>query len=182
MNIINKIIKATKSVSIDYQHLITATKDKIKIQPKKFERVWCYEFYHQLRNDNCSIFSEVSKQSHKIIIENFIPDFIIHTPGTMSNNHAVIELKTTIKYTKGIVKDFCTLYKMLNEYEYKIGVWILINHDQNDAKKTLQKILIKNKNDFTKNFDVESQFEKIYIITKDNQMNVESIKLKDLLS
>ena len=62
------------------------------------ERVYCYELYHNLRNDLGDAFpykldGEVDKTGHPIIPGKKKPDFIVHVPGEMDHNLVVIEVK-----------------------------------------------------------------------------------------
>src|SRR3989304_9145928 len=66
------------------------------------ERVYCYELYHQMRmlwpkNTPFWLNGEVDKAAHPIIRElgaDFAkPEFLIHTPGNMDGNHAIMEVK-----------------------------------------------------------------------------------------
>jgi len=63
------------------------------------ERVYCYELYHQLRSVLGDYFTykldgEVDKRLHPEIPGDKIPDLIVHVPGEMKRNLAVIEVKS----------------------------------------------------------------------------------------
>src|SRR5689334_19126753 len=67
------------------------------------ERVYCYELYHQLRlkwPDNCPLMlnGEVDKTAHPILsglgASYAKPDLLVHGPGDMSRNYAIIEVKS----------------------------------------------------------------------------------------
>jgi hypothetical protein len=68
------------------------------------ERVYCYELYHQMRVrwPTSTIYylnGEVDKAAHPILrglgIRLSKPDLLVHRPGDMSGNHAVIEVKAS---------------------------------------------------------------------------------------
>lgn len=116
------------------------------VKPIARERVYCYELYHQMRsiqeNDNkypslCKyiLHAEIDKSGHPRIHNNFNPDMIIHTPGTMDNNLAVIEVKSANKI-KGIIKDFQTLKCMLKCYGYKYGIFISTGFSLKELSKS----------------------------------------------
>lgn len=90
------------------------------------ERPYAYEFYHQMRScwrEDCHLIisGEISKKGHSVF-ESLdagkpIPDFLIHRPGSMVNNCAVIEVKSQNAYRKGIYRD---VEKLLT-FKYRIG-------------------------------------------------------------
>ena len=82
------------------------------------ERVYCYELYHQLRRDwpmdsEYALNGEVDKRGHPILkaLEDAEqnPDLLVHTPGSMEGNHAIIEVKPARNTPLGIRKDLNTL-------------------------------------------------------------------------
>lgn len=102
---------------------------------KKRERVFCYELYHQMRklqernkHLDLTINGEINKAGNLVIRENFDPDFVIHQQGSMGNNHAVIEVKTS-NDKRGILKDFETIKCMVHCYLYKIGIFLITGTD-----------------------------------------------------
>jgi hypothetical protein len=72
-------------------------------QPVYRERVYCYELYHQMRvlwppecQFSLNLNGEVDKIAHPILENRGIyskPDFLVHVPGCMSGNYAIIEVK-----------------------------------------------------------------------------------------
>lgn len=90
------------------------------------ERVYCYELYHQMRirwPEDCPLIltGEVDKRAHPIFdwleARQAIPDLLIHAPGNMAQNFAVIEVKSQQATMAGIRKDVATL----NEFLAKVG-------------------------------------------------------------
>ena len=111
------------------------------------ERVWCYEFYHRLRetnlpDDKLIINGEIDKSGNDNFIDKINPDFIIHEQGSNDNNLCVIEVKLRLDY-EGINKDFCSLTEMLNQHNYKQAVFILINHTFEELKKEFENKTLK---------------------------------------
>ena len=88
-------------------------------QPATFrERVYCYELYHQLRKDwpqdsPFELNGEVDKAGHQHLRlwhgDKCKPDFLIHTPGDMAGNFAILEVKPCQASAKAIRKDLATL-------------------------------------------------------------------------
>ncbi|MGA7806063.1 hypothetical protein [Bradyrhizobium sp.] len=82
------------------------------------ERVYCYELYHQMRlrwPDGCpfKLNGEVDKAGHPILSQlgaNYAkPDLLVHGPGDMGMNHAIVEVKSVEARFQGIRKDLKTL-------------------------------------------------------------------------
>ena len=82
------------------------------------ERVYCYELYHQMRSlwppeSPFYLNGEVDKRAHPILRElgadNAIPDLLVHQPGNMSGNHAVIEVKNSNVDGEEVTKGLTTL-------------------------------------------------------------------------
>ena len=78
------------------------------------ERVYCYELYHQMRqrwpsSSEFFLNGEIDKAAHPILRQlgatNTKPDLLIHRPGYMSGNHAIVEVKHCRTSPKGIAKD-----------------------------------------------------------------------------
>lgn len=94
MSVIEKIQLATERIAKQYIQLPIAYG-----QPKKRERVYCYELYHQIRlalgERRFSISAEPDKRGHPNFGGNRAPnpDLIIHLPGTHRRNIAVIEVE-----------------------------------------------------------------------------------------
>ena len=67
------------------------------------ERVYCYELYHQMRclwpeqETDLRLNGEVDKKAHPVMsqldMRLAIPDLLVHGPGFMARNFAVIEVK-----------------------------------------------------------------------------------------
>jgi hypothetical protein len=67
------------------------------------ERVYCYELYHQMRRQwskfRYSLGGEVDKSGHPIFRDgpyrHSKPDFLVHVPGDMGENLAIVEVKAS---------------------------------------------------------------------------------------
>lgn len=97
------------------------------------ERHYCYELYHQMRclwPERCRyiLSGEIDKRSHEYLghrLGSFpIPDFLIHTPGTMDND-TIIEVKTTNLQAVGIKKDLTNLSIFIERAGYKRAIFLI---------------------------------------------------------
>lgn len=95
------------------------------------ERVYCYELYHQMRalwpeDTDLVLSGEVDKAGHEVMrnlgLRAAIPDLLVHGPGYMERNHAIIEVKPANARKVGIQKDLRTLseFRKLAGYERAI--------------------------------------------------------------
>lgn len=119
------LIEAGSKMGRHYFQLAVAGKEN----PIFRERVYCYELYHQLRCIMERTFpyeldGEVDKAGHPIIRKAKKPDFIVHAPGNMERNLAVIEVKD-IKVNERLEdlrKDLNTLKYFLKKAAYYYGI------------------------------------------------------------
>lgn len=129
MDQLDEIIEAaTAAVSSEYFQL------KISGGPSVWrERVYCYELYHQMRlqwPEECpfALSGDVDKRAHPIFMERrvrpAIPDLLVHSPGDMSMNLAVIEVKSEQARPAGIQKDLKTLSQFRDEIGYKRAIYL----------------------------------------------------------
>lgn len=97
------------------------------------ERVYCYELYHQLRtiwpeNTEYSLGGEVDKSGHPLIrgngLDNSKPDFLVHAPGDMGGNYALLEVKPITAVRAAIRKDIATLSNFLEHAQYHKGIYL----------------------------------------------------------
>lgn len=101
-------------------------------EPALYERVYCYELYHQMRarwpETNLYLTGEIPKRGHEIIMANIgsavVPDFLIHEPGNMDNNHAIIEVKSSQASSFGIRKDLATLDQFRVQVGYQRAIYL----------------------------------------------------------
>ena len=79
---------------------------------------------------------EVDKAAHPILTKLGLggkkPDLLVHGPGDMSNNHAIIEVKA--RFAKDTVtKDLETLSSFLSAAKYERGIYLFYgNHNPAD--------------------------------------------------
>lgn len=110
-----------------------------------YERILCYEFYHQFRlrmGDSCSfvLHGELEK-GYRNIEE--VPDFVFHVPRTDEKNLAAIEFKSTNYSMPELVKD---LRKLLDFRSapllYQLGIFVLFGPESEliDKYNKLRKV------------------------------------------
>jgi hypothetical protein len=111
---------------------------------KHFERIYCYELYHQMRKvtkEKC--FNEYvfhgeydkrgSDKIKKILGHEYKPDFIAHKPRTQ-DNLAIIEVKTTHNLA-GVKKDIRKIGEFVNLIDYQIGIMLIFGKVDNRNHK-----------------------------------------------
>ncbi len=113
------------------------------------ERVYCYELYHQMRllwppKERCPhvLNGEVDKQGHPILnrrgFKGQKPDFLVHGPGDMGLNHAVIEVKPSNGRAIRMVLRSLTLF--LNRASYERAIYLIYGEraDENLAARIIR--------------------------------------------
>ncbi|MFP3256788.1 MAG: hypothetical protein RXO36_03205 [Candidatus Nanopusillus acidilobi] len=156
--IIKFISETYSNVDEDYLHPKNVSGD-INAQ----ERIFSYEFYHQMRklqesNQETNHYKFLKESTLKIEGERIKrdiekqPDFIIHKPGTNESNYLVIEIKAIKKnLTKKdesnliskIAYDLVKLNEYIKEKEYKYGISLIFGEISNENGNIWN--LIKNK-------------------------------------
>jgi hypothetical protein len=111
------------------------------------ERVYCYELYHQMRclwpKNNCSFYlnGEIDKAAHPILMKlgasGFKPDLLVHQPGHMDGNHAIIEVKTCDCRRDGIEKDLRSLTVFINRARYQRAIYLVYGSQADDRLEKL---------------------------------------------
>ncbi len=103
------------------------------------ERVYCYELYHQMRSNwpsPCQYFlnGELDKSAHPILrkigADHAKPDLLVHTPGAMAGNYAVIEVKHSTA-VEGIRKDLQTLDLFVRRVGYQRAIYLIYGREAN---------------------------------------------------
>jgi hypothetical protein len=135
------------------------------------ERVFCYEFYHQLRllidaerkederKGNPHLLSgtqlqgEVEKWQILGLLERFglerlskefVPDFLMHSPGNVTSHPFVIEVKCINNLTaNAMLYDLEKINEFLSSYNYQRGLFISINSDYGYLKDIIGSITHK---------------------------------------
>lgn len=107
------------------------------------ERVYCYELYHQMRSrwpegTSYILNGEVDKAAHPILrrlgADHVKPDLLVHRPGYMSGNFAVIEVKSSDAPTIGIKKDLKNLSLFIKTVGYKRAIYLIYGYGADDTK------------------------------------------------
>lgn len=98
----NLITAATADIAPEYFLLPIADAEGGEPIIQYRERVYAYELYHQLRKRwpvewVYSLGGEIDKRGHPLIrgkhLDNAKPDLLVHVPGVMNRNLAVLEIK-----------------------------------------------------------------------------------------
>ena len=116
-----------------------------KEDPEYRERVYAYELYHQLRQlwpqklAKYSLGGEVDKSGHPLIrgneLDNAKPDLIVHVPGGMSGNLAVVEIKPAPRAREGADQDLRKLAAFCDPErgKYAGGIFLAYGTSLEDA-------------------------------------------------
>lgn len=114
------------------------------------ERVFCYEFYHQLRKKfdeekvvnplflgNSRIQGELKKTQITALLEHFdlrrlthdfIPDILVHTPGNVEYHPFIIEVKGMPDVSRSEVwLDIDKINEFITKFGYLRGVFLSVN-------------------------------------------------------
>jgi len=160
---------------------------------KHGERVFAYEFYHQLRKHFFDLHYDITGEPIKganIVTglnQTLIPDFVIHNFGYNENNEIAIEVKVTPKLTaKQVYQDLNKLALMLDApLHYNSAVFFagncnlpeIIGNSRMYQEKILD-IMANNQNlsiwftkPFSKNIDLKERLEKDIIILQNGNMD-----------
>jgi len=117
------------------------------------ERVYCYELYHQMRlrwpaDTEYYLNGEIDKAAHPILkklgVENAKPDLLVHRPGYMEGNFAIIEVKHIAAQRQGILKDIETLSLFINKVGYERAIYLFYGYEDPNAIKNKVKAAIQN--------------------------------------
>ena len=124
--------KATARIAPDYFQLPVAGSE----EPIFRERVYCYELYHQLRlamPDGWPyvLDGEVDKKAHPILreVQGTIPDFIVHVPGSMERNLAIIEVKALPVSRGDLARDLDKLCRFTETARYFAAIQLVYGRD-----------------------------------------------------
>ena len=119
--------KATKRVSPPF--FLLPISGGLSVQR---ERVYCYELYHQLRiiwtSSDYFLNGELDKGGHpklKTTLGALKPDFLVHQPGSMDHNYAVMEVKPATPSIKAIRKDLKSISQLMRYANYERGLYLI---------------------------------------------------------
>lgn len=111
------------------------------------ERVYCYELYHQLRNALGDDFpykldGEIDKRGHRVIQGKWAqknPDFVVHQPGNMDRNLAIIEVKTLqgARNAGALEKDLETLQGFLDKVQYHRALMVIYGNGTQELSRSI---------------------------------------------
>ncbi|MET3393543.1 hypothetical protein ABIC33_004211 [Variovorax sp. 1140] len=111
------------------------------------ERVYCYELYHQMRSrwpeqSEFKLNGEIDKQAHPVLMKlgaaGAKPDLLVHTPGHMNGNHAILEVKHSTA-AAGIRKDLRTLDLFAAKVGYRRAIYLIYGWES--ATQAVPKVL-----------------------------------------
>jgi len=155
------------------------------------ERVFCYEFYHQLRlqvdsersNNNRNFLAgavlqaEVEKMNILRLIEKFglkalsgeyTPDLLMHSPGNADRHPFVLEVKCDDRLSASkIFNDLLKLSEFITKFRYQRGLFIAINADQYHIQGSLK--------DLNKDIEKLEGRDRIKVISKQHQNAIPKI-------
>ena len=113
------------------------------------ERVYCYELYHQLRclwppKSKFLLNGELDKSAHPILkplgADYAKPDLLVHLPGNMSWNHAIIEVKCSKAQNSGIEKDLNTLALFRTRVGYNRAIYLIFGYEAKTTAESVQRV------------------------------------------
>jgi len=108
------------------------------------ERVYSYELYHQLRkrwrdDSPWTLNGEVDKRAHPILsktmTKGWCPDLLVHQPGLMKGNHAVIEIKHSDASDGDLQADLTKLEEFIQLAGYQRALLLVYGHDAEEKVK-----------------------------------------------
>jgi hypothetical protein len=115
------LLSAAEQVGPAYFQLPVAGRE----EPQYRERVYAYELYHLVRSNwpatlgRYSLGGEVDKRGHPLIrgnkLDNAKPDLIVHVPGDMEQNLAVVEIKSSLPTESEVRTDIEKLAAFCND-------------------------------------------------------------------
>jgi hypothetical protein len=146
MNELDSILQqSTAAIEAGYFQLRVAGGDA----PIYRERVYCYELYHQMRlcwpKEGCPFVlnGEVDKGGHPILGPmglGGIPDFLVHRPGDMNGNHAIIEVKAPFARGPQIEIDLQKLTRFTKEVGYERAIYLVYGTEAQELVERIYKV------------------------------------------
>lgn len=139
--------KATACIEAGYFHLNIDGGD-----PVYRERVYCYELYHQMRlkwpaMNPFYLNGEIDKAAHPILQKlgaaHAKPDLLVHRPGYMIGNYAVIEVKSCRAQNDGIRSDLEKLALFITKVRYKRAIYLIYGYEAEEMIDRVLKIALR---------------------------------------
>ena len=94
-----------------------------------------------------SLAGEVDKAGHPLVRGNGLyrvkPDFLVHVPGDMKRNYAVVEVKPANASPNGVDKDIEKLKNFIGYAEYERGILLVYGKKFDALQKQLRKVLLQ---------------------------------------
>lgn len=118
-DLINMVIKSLESVQKPYRE---------PYEDRFYERIICYEFYHQFRlfmkeESPFVLHGELYKGYRNV---KAAPDFVFHVPGTDRKNLVVIQFKSVRNLFRRIIDDLKKLSGFQSEpFYYQSGILVI---------------------------------------------------------
>ncbi len=115
----NLVIQSLEAIAKPYRH---------PFEGVLYERVLCYEFYHQFRlqmgeSGSFVLHGELEKGYRDI---DDVPDFVFHVPGTDKENLAALEFKSTQYALRILIEDLRKLLVFRSApLRYQLGIFVL---------------------------------------------------------
>jgi len=125
---------ATSHVGAEYFRL------PVHGSPAKYrERLYCYELYHQLRcalgEFPFNLGGEIDKGGHPHFVDGPFPrskpDLLVHVPGSMNRNLAIVEVKRATVRREAIRGDLLKLRWYCDHAAYSGGVFLVYGEVRN---------------------------------------------------
>ena len=164
------------------------------------ERVFCYELYHQIRTlmdehskTNPETFKDLRLQSElkkdyineivqahygvQALDSEYIPDFLLHTPGNFDKQYLILEVKSNPKISfSGMIDDLKKIQQFISRYRYERGIFLTINTNPKRILNTL-----KSENSITWLKKIIQTPNQIHIMCKEkNDVELLELKISDL--
>ena len=149
---IKLLTNAVKNVDLKYIDIRTKIDKPDYI--KCYERIFCYELYHQIRClqtkrnlEDYVIWGEPLKSYFEHIENGKMPDFLFHKPKT-EDNLIIVEVKMVESLNSGVDDDFKKIENYLENNNYKIGVFICIGLSADETREKIKNKLKDKYNNF----------------------------------
>ena len=110
------------------------------------ERVYSYELYHQMRKrwpEHCPwvLNGEVDKSGHPLLLplgaDGTIPDLLVHRPGSMAGNHAIIEVKPVTARPNRLLDDIKKLCVYRSKVRYQRAILLVYGDGADTCARNL---------------------------------------------
>lgn len=137
INLDSILSAATMAIPQMYFHLSIEGGDRIYR-----ERTYCYELYHQMRSlwpsdTRFYLNGEIDKASHPILAQLGAdyakPDLLVHQPGYMGGNYAIIEVKSVEASRRGIRGDLEKLSLFVRRVGYRRALYLIYGYSADGA-------------------------------------------------